>query len=129
MPNDSLPDLIQIAPNHVTKIFLATQAADEPDPGLQPILPLYAQLLAEDSPADAIGWAERIERDEDREVVLVKVARAWRRADEAAAEAWLLESSLSEKAREKVRDPEIDRRTDWGLGSGHKQDRERRPNG
>ena len=84
---------------------MAAQTAGEPDPWLRPIFPVYARLLAVDSPADAIEWAERIEADEDREIVLVKVARAWRRVDEAASEAWLQQSSLSEEAREKVRAP------------------------
>jgi hypothetical protein len=83
--------------------WMATQTAGEPDPWLPAIYPVYAPLLAEDAPTDAIEWAERIEADEDREIVLVKVARAWRRVDEAASEAWLQQSSLSEEAREKVR--------------------------
>jgi hypothetical protein len=85
--------------------WMAAQTTEEPDPWLQPVFPVYARLLAEDSPADAIEWAERIEADEEREIVLIEVARAWRQADEAATEAWLLQSSLSGKAREKVRDP------------------------
>jgi hypothetical protein len=90
--------------------WMAAQPTGEPDLGLQPILPVYAKLLAEDSPADAIGWAERIERDKDRRFVLIEVARAWRQVDEAATEAWLQQSSLSEEDREKVRAPEWNRR-------------------
>jgi hypothetical protein len=85
--------------------WMATQTTGEPDPWLRPIFPVYARLLAVDSPADAIEWAERIEADKERESVLIEVARAWRRVDEAATEAWLLESSLSEEAREQVRAP------------------------
>ncbi len=48
---------------------------------------------------EAIQWAERIEEEEVRETVLVKVARVWRYLDEAAAEEWLLRSSLSEEAQ------------------------------
>jgi hypothetical protein len=90
--------------------WMATQTTGEPDPWLQPLLPAYARLLATDSPADAIEWAERIEHDKNRRFVLIEVARAWRQADEAAAEAWLLQSSLSEEDREKVRAPEWNRR-------------------
>jgi hypothetical protein len=90
--------------------WMAAQPTGEPDLGLQPILPVYAKLLAEDSPADAIGWAERIERDKDRRFTLIEVARAWRQVDEAATEAWLQQSSLSEEDREKVRAAEWDRR-------------------
>ena len=52
--------------------------------------------------AGRVVW---IENDPEREVVLIKVARVWRYLDEAAAEDWLLKSSLSEEAREKVRAP------------------------
>ncbi len=79
-------------------------------PQLQPILPVYTKLLAEDSPADAIGWAEQIEHDKKRRFALIEVARAWREVDEAATEAWLQQSSLSEEDREKVRAAEWNRR-------------------
>jgi hypothetical protein len=85
--------------------WMATQTTGEPEPWLQSIYPVYAKLLAADAPADAIQWAERIEGDSERESVLIGVARVWRYLDEAAAEDWLLQSSLSEEAREKVRAP------------------------
>jgi hypothetical protein len=81
----------------------AQTTTGEPDPWLRPTYPVYAQFLAEDSPADAIKWAEQTEDDADREVAINRVARAWFQVDEAAAEAWLLQSPLSEEAREKVR--------------------------
>jgi hypothetical protein len=86
-----------------TLAWMETQTAGEPEAWLQPAFPVYARLLSADSPADAIKWAERIEGDEEREIVLTEVGRAWRLRDEAATEAWLLQSSLSEEAREKVR--------------------------
>jgi hypothetical protein len=84
---------------------MAAQTTAEPDPWLRPIFPIYAQLLSKDAPTDAIEWAKRIEGDDERETVLIGVARVWRYLDEAAAEDWLLQSSLSEEAREKVRAP------------------------
>jgi hypothetical protein len=90
--------------------WMAAQTTGELDPWLQPALSIYARLLATDSPADAIGWAERIEEDNKRRFVLIEIAREWRQADEAANEAWLLQSSLSEEDRERVRAPEWDRR-------------------
>ena len=60
---------------------------------------------AEDAPTDAIKWAKRIENEAERETVLIQVARVWRYLDEAAAERWLLQSSLSPEAREQVRAP------------------------
>jgi hypothetical protein len=83
--------------------WIKTQTSGEPEPWLQPALPVYAKLLAISAPAEGIVWAERIEDDQKRESVLVEIARVWRHVDEAAAEQWLLESSLSEEAREKVR--------------------------
>ena len=83
--------------------WMAAQTTGEPDPWLRPAFTAYAKLLAEDSPADAIEWGERVEADDEREFVLIALARAWRRVDEAATEAWLVQSSLSEEAREKVR--------------------------
>jgi hypothetical protein len=85
--------------------WMAGQSADEPESWLRPALPVYAKLIAESSPAEAIVWAERIEADEEREIILTEIARAWHEADEAACEAWLLQSSLSEEARAKVRPP------------------------
>jgi hypothetical protein len=90
--------------------WMATQTTGELDSWLQPTLPVYARLLAADSPTTAIEWAERIEHDNKRRYTLIDVARTWRAVDEAAAEAWLLESSLSEEDRERVRAPEWDRR-------------------
>jgi hypothetical protein len=90
--------------------WMATRTTGELDPWLQPILQAYAKLLAADSPAEAIGWAEQIENDNTRRFRLIEIARAWREVDEAASEAWLQQSSLSEEDREKVRAPEWDRR-------------------
>jgi len=87
--------------------WMANQTAGGMPAWLVPALPVYARLLAEDSPAKAIEWAEQIEGDEEREIVLVDVARSWRQIDEAAAEAWLLGSPLSEEARDKARAPRI----------------------
>jgi hypothetical protein len=83
--------------------WMAAQTTGEPDPWLRPTYPIYAQVLSGDAPAEAIEWAGRIEDDREREGLLIGVARVWRHLDEAAAEAWLLQSSLSEEAREKVR--------------------------
>ena len=53
---------------------------------------------------EAIQWAERVEYEAARELLLVRIARAWLSQDEEAAEAWLSQSSLSERAREEARD-------------------------
>ncbi len=84
--------------------WMETQTATgEPEAWLRPVFPVYARLLSEDSPADAVEWAERIEGDEEREIVLGMLLRAWRQIDADAADGWLLQSSLSEETREKLR--------------------------
>jgi len=90
--------------------WITEQTAGKLDPWLQPTLPVYSRLLSADSPAEAIKWAQRIEHDNKRRYALIEAARAWRQVDEAAAEAWLLDSTLSEEDRERVRAPEWDRR-------------------
>lgn len=97
--------------------WMAKQPRDEngdPEPWLEPIFPVYARALAYDSPAEAIAWAKRIDGEEEREIVLIDVARTWRARDEAAAEAWLETSSLSDEAREKVRAPKGGPRRPFG---------------
>jgi hypothetical protein len=63
-----------------------------------------------------VEWAQRIQREREREVVLIRIARIWRASDEAAADAWLEQSPLSEEARAKVHDP------NW-RGEGRKRSR------
>jgi len=83
----------------------------EPAAWLLPALPVYARLLAEqsllaeESPVVALEWAQRIQKPIQRDFALITIARKWRERDEAAADAWLEQSPLSEEAREKVRDP------------------------
>jgi len=85
--------------------WMAAQTTGEPAPWLKPIYPVYARLLSGDSPTEAIKWANRIENEKEREILLIGVARVWRHLDEAAAEEWLTQSPLSEAAKEKVRAP------------------------
>jgi len=85
--------------------WMVSQTTGEPEEWLWPIFAVYARLLAENAPTDAIKWATRIENDAERERVLIQVARVWRYLDEAAAERWLLQSSLSPEAQEQVRAP------------------------
>ena len=81
--------------------------AEEPEPWLRQLYGEYARQLAEDSPEEAIQWAERVEDETDRERTLIRIARFWRTQDEEAAEAWLSQSSLSEQAREQARNTQI----------------------
>ncbi len=80
------------------------------EPWVRKLFAPYARALAATSPAEAIGWAERVPIEAEREALLVEIARRWRGKDAAAAEAWLLRSPLSAEARERARksDP-----SDW----------------
>jgi len=70
---------------------------------LRPAWPIYARLLAVDSPAEGLAWAARLETEKERDVVTLEIAHAWRQQDEAAAEAWLRQSSLPPELLEIVR--------------------------
>ena len=85
--------------------WVGSQSAEAQAGWLRPAIPVYVRMLAEDSPSEAIALAEGIDDDDEREILLIWVARSWREADAAAAEAWLLQSELSQAAREKVRAP------------------------
>ncbi len=78
---------------------LGREAQAELEPWLQVLVPTYALILMRQEPSAAITWAERVVDDEERERTLIRVARVWRFEDEAAAEAWLSRSELSEEAR------------------------------
>ena len=69
------------------------------------LVPIYARKVAEESPADAIPWAERSGDEREREAALADIAQLWRVKDTAAAEAWLQQSGLSEKSLERARRP------------------------
>jgi hypothetical protein len=71
----------------------------------RPVVGLYAMAISWEDPLGALEWAERIEDEEKRKRAVVTILRRWRDRDEAAAEAWLERSSLSEEAREEVRAP------------------------
>jgi hypothetical protein len=76
----------------------------EPEPWIRALYGAYARELAVTSPAEAIPWAEKIEGDETRHEVLVRIARRWRRQDQTAADAWIDKSELTEKERASARD-------------------------
>jgi hypothetical protein len=85
--------------------WMAEQTAATPPPWLEPAYVIYARVLAKDKPAEAMHWASQIKNKQDREETEILVARVWRGIDEAAAESWLLQSPLSEEARQKARQP------------------------
>jgi hypothetical protein len=92
--------------------WMAEQTAGTPPPWLEPAFLIYARVLAKDKPAEAMKWASQIKGPQDREETEIIVARIWRGSDEAAAEQWLLQSPLSEEARNKARQP-VDPSETW----------------
>lgn len=85
--------------------WVEEHSADGPKKWLEGAYPLYAINSAYDSPTDAIERTALIEGDWKRETALVEIARIWRGRDEAAAEAWLLESGFTDKQLENARKP------------------------
>ncbi len=83
--------------------WMAEQTSGEVAPWLRSAIPVYAKTLAVDSPHEALAWVEQIEDESDRGEVLIQVLRIWRKHDQAAAEAWLAESPLTEEDRQRVR--------------------------
>jgi hypothetical protein len=86
--------------------WVAAHASNgEPPAWIKPVYPVYARILMADAPVEGISWAMKIEDQQERDGVLVSLARLWRRSDEAAVEEWLRQSVLPEEDREKVRAP------------------------
>lgn len=83
--------------------WMNEKTAGEPPAWVRPAWPIYARLLAVDSPAEGLAWAARLDTEKERDVVTLEIAHAWRKKDEAAAEAWLRQSSLPPEMIEFVR--------------------------
>jgi len=86
--------------------WLAAHGVDHVEPWLRPAVVIYARLTSADSPSEALKWAALIPDDAERELTMVRIARRWRLQDEAAAEAWLEQSPLSEEDRQSARSPD-----------------------
>jgi len=66
---------------------------------------MYANQISVSDSLGALGWTEYLADEKERTTAQVVIARRWRKQDEAAAEAWLQASSLSELDRERARKP------------------------
>lgn len=86
--------------------WLEEMKVEDVEPWFRPAAGRYAVMLAHTHPAKALEWAALVEDDQERELVLLTVARRWLRNDERAAEAWLEQSPLSEEARARARNLE-----------------------
>jgi hypothetical protein len=105
--NDALPlifaEWARLERDEASAWIAARAAAADPEPWLPLLYSTQALSVMVHAPQEGIAWAQRIEDEAIRERMLIRVARAWRFQDEAAAEAWLAESPLSEEARERAR--------------------------
>jgi hypothetical protein len=87
--------------------WMKEKLAAKPEPEwIQPTLPVFARVLGRTDPAGAIEVASRLTGPLEREQITVEILRGWRQRDEAAAEAWLAKSSLSENLLTRVRAPQ-----------------------
>jgi hypothetical protein len=68
-------------------------------PALDPALEHVAQTQIATSPSEAAEWVVRIQDDERRRALLMRVGARWGRRDSAGMEAWVAESKLSEEDR------------------------------
>ena len=71
---------------------------------MYPIMQLWGPSLALEDPAQAVKWAMKAPEGPRRNQALIAVNRRWRNRDEAAAEAWLQSSPLSEPDRARARE-------------------------
>jgi hypothetical protein len=69
---------------------------------LQGPVGMYISAVTDRDPDVATEWVLYLQDESQRELAWITIARRWRRRDEAAAEAWLANSPLSEEARAKV---------------------------
>jgi hypothetical protein len=76
--------------------------AAAPTPSLDESHRILMQRKLTASPKSAVAVAERIQDEAVREANLVVAVRSWRQSDEAAADAWLSESGLSEEMKSKI---------------------------
>lgn len=73
------------------------------EPWFYPAVDRIAMDKSWDHPLEAYQWAALIPADDRRELALITITRRYREVDEAGAEAWLAQSSLSEEAKENAR--------------------------
>jgi hypothetical protein len=69
-------------------------------PAFDPVVAVYARDLSRTSPAEAIGWAERIGDDTLRRQTLMPILRQWSKEDHRAMRVWLADSDLPEAVQE-----------------------------
>jgi hypothetical protein len=91
------------APDEAEAWLVARSQAEDAEPWLSLLYWNYAVRRMEVAPAEAVEWGARVEDPQDRQRLLVMLARMWRAKDEAAAEAWLSQSPLPEDARARAR--------------------------
>jgi hypothetical protein len=85
----------------------ATTEDDRRSPLLQGPVGMYINRHTVLDPMKSIAWTDYLMDESERELTLITIARRWLRRDPDAAEAWLVESSLSEEAKMEAHGPPV----------------------
>lgn len=83
--------------------WIDAMGPDGIEPWFYPAVDRVAMAKSWDYPYEAYAWADKIPMEDRKELALITITRRFREVDEAGAEAWLAQSSLSEEAKEKAR--------------------------
>jgi hypothetical protein len=83
--------------------WLAEMGPDGVEPWFQAGAYFVASIRAYELPLEAYEWAAHIKSPEQRERMQIQISRHYLVMDEVAAEAWMEQASLSEKARAEAR--------------------------
>jgi hypothetical protein len=86
--------------------WMKAKRAETPRPAwIEPITPVFVRVLGQDHPLEALAIIPEITGPNEREWAPVEIVRHWRLRDEAAAEAWIQQSSLTPEQIEHIRAP------------------------
>ena len=87
--------------------WLTERGIDNVEPWMRPAVAIYVRLRSFTDPADALRWTALVPSEVERQILTVRIARRWRQRDEAAAEAWVMNSDLPEELREAARTTDV----------------------
>ena len=87
--------------------WLTERGFDNVEPWMRPAVAIYVRLRSFTDPPDALRWTALVPSEVERQILTVRIARRWRQRDEAAAEAWVMNSDLPEELREAARTTDV----------------------
>ena len=89
-------------PDRDVSQHIAWIEAAEMEPQLDPAFGLYARVIVNDRPREAVEMAGRLSDEELRNMITTVVARAWLSRDREAAEAWLEQAEIPDEVRKRA---------------------------